>query len=291
MRTARQCRGGGGEKGQGRGEEEEAHAVVLVEVQYLCEDGERWVVDDDAALGVFLRLVIAARVEGADEVLAADLVLVLDPLGHGLVDHGGRVAVVGRLLRLELVEKFEVLLVLAQVLARSHALLELLLLASDFLVVWQLQRLHLHPPRLGEVVAQRLADLVEVHVDALEGGHVVGKGKLAPFGAVEVEVGALHDDELLAVGLDDFHVFHADGGGGLGGGVARYDVAVAVDEDGAAGAELAERVFEQLLAELGVLVEVVAVGCEVGDGLDFLWFCHDVLVFGFAKVVIIRDIR
>ena len=278
-RTARESRGGGGgggggEKGQGRGEEEEAHAVVLVEVQYLCEDGEGRVVDDDAALGVFLRLVVAARVEGAHEVLAADLVLVLDPLGHGLVHHGGRVAVVGRLLRLELVEKFEVVLVFAQVLTSRHALLELLLLAPYLFVVGQLGRCQLHPPRLGEVVAEGLLHLCEVEVDAFEGGHVVGESKLTPFGAVEAQIRALHHDELLAVGRDDDNVLHADGGGGLGGRVARNNVAVLVDEDGTTRAELAERVFEELLSELGVSVEVLGVWREVFEFLNL--FCHSV---------------
>ena len=173
------------------------------------------------------------------------MVGVLHPLGHGLVHHLGRVAVVGGLLGLELVEEGEVVLILAQVLARLHALAELGLLAADLVFVGrQLGRVDVHPPRLCEVVAEVFLDLLEVDVDAFQGGHVVGEGELTTLRAVEGEVVTLHHDELLPVGLDDHNVLHADGGGRLHHPVACDDVAVLVDEDGTSGAELAEGVLE-----------------------------------------------
>ena len=97
------------EDGQSRSEEEKLHAVLRVPLDDLRQDAEGRVIHDDAAGLVLLLLVVAARIERSDEVLPAESVLSGHPVGDGLVDLLRRVAVVGRVLCLELVQELLVL--------------------------------------------------------------------------------------------------------------------------------------------------------------------------------------
>ena len=104
-------------------------------------------------------LVVAPRIERALEVFLLHPVLIRHPTGDGVVYDFGRVAVVGGLLRLELGEKFEVFLVVRQVFAVRHPLIELLPLPFDFVFVIHPIALLL-PPILGQVnapIVQRVA--------------------------------------------------------------------------------------------------------------------------------------
>ena len=83
----------------------------MVEVEDLSQDAEGRVVHDDRPLPVLLLLIVPARIEGPDEVLPVQPVLLLHPCRDGLIDQVRRVAVVGRLLDLELVQEGVVLLV------------------------------------------------------------------------------------------------------------------------------------------------------------------------------------
>ena len=92
------------------GEDEEPHAAVEIEALDAAQDGEGRVVDHAAPLGVLVGLEIAARPERAHHVGALDAVALRDPVGHDLVDLGRGVAVVGRPLRLELLDEAVVVL-------------------------------------------------------------------------------------------------------------------------------------------------------------------------------------
>ena len=92
-------------------EDEERDAALQVESDYLDFERERRVVHHDAPLGVFLVLEVPARVERAHELRAVEAVLACRPVGHGVVHHVWRVAVVGRLLRLEFPRERVVLVV------------------------------------------------------------------------------------------------------------------------------------------------------------------------------------
>ena len=107
------------EGSQAVGEQEERDAPLVVESAYLRRDAERRVVEDQAPLGVYERLVVAAGVERAHYLRALrDAVLLQDPRLDGLVHLGRREAVVGGVLGLELVHE----LVVGVVLLAHHAL-------------------------------------------------------------------------------------------------------------------------------------------------------------------------
>ena len=96
----------------GRREQEEPHSVDDVEVAYRRQHRERRVVDHHAAVGVLFALVVAIRPERAHEVSPVQSVSVGHEVSHHVVDFGWRVAVVGRFLRLELLDKRAVFLAL-----------------------------------------------------------------------------------------------------------------------------------------------------------------------------------
>ena len=92
--------GVGGDAGDGhsRPEEEEGDVAGGVELAYFGKHGEGRVVDDDAVRGIVGVLVVAARVEGAEDgVGVGELALLAQILEHGLIDVGRRVGVVGGL--------------------------------------------------------------------------------------------------------------------------------------------------------------------------------------------------
>ena len=92
-----------------RREQEEADAVHDVEVADARKDGERWVVHDNAPVGVLFALVVAIGPERTNKVGAVKAISLRDPVGDDVVNLWRRVAVVGRLLRLELLHKRGVL--------------------------------------------------------------------------------------------------------------------------------------------------------------------------------------
>ena len=88
---------------EGRREDEERDAPVEVEAFDPRQDAERRVVHHAAAFRVVEALEVAAGPERPHHVGAVDAEAFGDVAGHDLVDGRRRVAVVGRLLRLELV--------------------------------------------------------------------------------------------------------------------------------------------------------------------------------------------
>ena len=94
----------GGGKGRDGGDghsgtdEKEGNVAGGVELAYFGKYGEGRVVDDDAILWVFCPLVVATRIEGAEDgVVVGELALLAQILEHGLIDVGRRVGVVGGL--------------------------------------------------------------------------------------------------------------------------------------------------------------------------------------------------
>ena len=81
----------------------------MVEADDFGEDGKRRIVHDAAAGRIVEALIVAARPKRAHESRAVELVGLCDVGGDSLVDVFGCVAVVGRELRLELVDEFLVL--------------------------------------------------------------------------------------------------------------------------------------------------------------------------------------
>ena len=92
----------GAEPCQRRAEEEERDAVLDVELAYLREDGERRIVHDHLAAAVIELLVVASRIERSHYLRWVDVVFGASPVLYDLVDLWRRVAVIGCLLRLEL---------------------------------------------------------------------------------------------------------------------------------------------------------------------------------------------
>ena len=90
--------GGDGGDGHARAEEEEGDVAGGVELAYFGKHGERRVIDNDAILWVFCPLVVATRIEGAEDgVGVGKLPLLAQILEHGLIDVGRRIGVVGGL--------------------------------------------------------------------------------------------------------------------------------------------------------------------------------------------------
>ena len=85
--------------------------MIVIPVKDLRQNGERRIVHDHAALRILFFLVVAARVKRSDHLRGLHTVLIGHPFRHGLVDGLRRVAVVGRLLDLELLQELVVLLV------------------------------------------------------------------------------------------------------------------------------------------------------------------------------------
>ena len=96
--------------GERRSEQEEPHAVLNVERLNLGEYRERRVVHHAAAVRVVERLVIAARPERPHDVIVGDSPPVAHIAEHNVIDFGRRVAVVGGLLGLELLDEAVVIL-------------------------------------------------------------------------------------------------------------------------------------------------------------------------------------
>ena len=99
------------EDAQARSKEKEPDPLLGEVVHDLGEDRKRRVVDHDVLRPVLLLLVVSARIERPPEVLPVDSVLLLYPCRHDLVNVVWSVAVVGRLLGLELLQKLIVFLV------------------------------------------------------------------------------------------------------------------------------------------------------------------------------------
>ena len=96
---------------QGRSEEEVADASGRIEAPDLRQNGERRVVEHEAPLGVVVALVVAAGPEGTHHLHSVERHEVgRHPSLYGLVDGLRRVAVVGGLLRLELLHEALVVL-------------------------------------------------------------------------------------------------------------------------------------------------------------------------------------
>ena len=103
------------EKRECRGKQKETDAALMVKSHDVADYGEGRVVDDHAAGGIFVSLVVAARIEGPHKACPIHLIRLGHPVGHGLVDLRRGVAVVGRFLGLELIDKSLVLLILPSV--------------------------------------------------------------------------------------------------------------------------------------------------------------------------------
>ena len=93
-------------RGQPRAEDEVGLLAVAVEAADLRADGEGRVVDDDAPLRIVGVLEVAAGEERADDGRSGVEAVVGEyPVADGGVDERRRIAVVGRLLRLELLDE------------------------------------------------------------------------------------------------------------------------------------------------------------------------------------------
>ena len=101
----------GSEQGQRRPKQEERDVLRGVKVQDLGEDAEGWVVNHHILRPILFGLIVSARIERTDEVLPVDLVLLGHPVRDSIVHDVRRVAVVGRLFGLELVQEVVVLVV------------------------------------------------------------------------------------------------------------------------------------------------------------------------------------
>ena len=99
------------EQRQGWREQEELDAMITVKAHDLCQDRKRRVVDHDVPVLVVLFLVVSAWIEWPDELLPVELVLIGYPCRDGLINDVRRIAVVGRLLWLKLVQELVVFVV------------------------------------------------------------------------------------------------------------------------------------------------------------------------------------
>ena len=90
---------------QRRREKEERNAALAVEVDDLREDRERRVVDDGAAVWIVKALVVTAGEERTDNFAAFERVALHRPCADSCVHVRRREAVVGRALRLELLDE------------------------------------------------------------------------------------------------------------------------------------------------------------------------------------------
>ena len=130
--------------------------MLRVPLDDLRQDAEGRIVDDDAAGLVLLLLVVAARIERPDEVLLVQPVLAGHPVGDGLVDLLRRVAVVGRVLRLELVQELLVLVFAFHGIAGVPGV-------EPFVQAVEAEGPHVDVLDLIQVALQELRDPVRVH--------------------------------------------------------------------------------------------------------------------------------
>ena len=130
--------------------------MLRVPFDDLRQDAEGRIVDDDAAGLVFLLLIVAARIERPDEVLLVQTVLAGHPVGDGLVDLLRRVAVVGRVLRLELVQELLVLVFAFHGLAGVPGV-------EPFVQAVEAEDPHVDALDLIQVALQELRDPARVH--------------------------------------------------------------------------------------------------------------------------------
>ena len=79
--------------------------MIVVPVKDLRQDGERRIINHDRVLRVSFFLIVSARIERTHKTRALDAVLLLDPCRDGFIDQIRRVAVIGRLLDLELIQE------------------------------------------------------------------------------------------------------------------------------------------------------------------------------------------
>ena len=180
------------------GKQEELDAIAVVEAQDLRHDAERRVIHDHAALWVLLVLIVAARVERADELVTAQPVGLLHITDDGVIHRRRSVAVICGFLELELLEEFLVLFVLFRDLAARHAFLEFSLHALDFLL-----------RRLAHGRIGRWPCGVPCHVDA-----PVAEVELGPVLAEHAQVpgaerAVVLEDDLLQLG--NLGAFRKDG--------------------------------------------------------------------------------
>ena len=111
---------------------------------------------------------------------------------------------------------------------------------------------------------------VRIPIETDLAGPVVGDRELAGPGirlATQIEVGALDDDELPPVGLDDLDV-EPELPRQFPGLVAGDDQTVAIGNDRAAGAGALEGALEQVVTALRPLVSVMGIGLQIGDTLQ-----------------------
>ena len=101
----------GAEQCQRWSKQKKRDVLLAVELHDLRQDGERRVVYHHVLRSVLFRLVVTARIERTDEVLAVELVFFRHPLSDGVVYALRCVAVVCCFLRLELVQEVVVLVV------------------------------------------------------------------------------------------------------------------------------------------------------------------------------------
>ena len=99
-----------------------------VEADDTRQQRERRVIHHRALLGIGEVLVVTSRHEGANHLHTIERIDALHKLKHGIIHRGRRIAVVGRLLRLELIYKrvviVEHLRLRALQLFQSHGLTE-----------------------------------------------------------------------------------------------------------------------------------------------------------------------
>ena len=247
--------GAGGDREQGNAwrEKEEPDTVVLIPSADVRQNGKRRIVDDDAPVRVFVLLIVSAGEERPGDLRSAEIIVLQHPGLHGLEDVGGRVAVVGCLLRLL---RLQPLLVLFTV----HAF--------GLPIVVGLE---------GVVCGFRVAESDSGSLKAYQGDVEAGGPEGLCLGAEDVfvvaglaqEVVRMDEGPPLVLGQildrDGRHLGPAFRLGGQQPAVSVDDAVLVVDADGDDHAKLTEGTAELFDLLRGMEFGVVFVGMKLGD--------------------------
>ena len=100
-----------GEQSERRSKQKETDALLDIESAYLSEDRERRIIDNDAAVGIVLPLIVSARIKRPYKRSAGHSVFIRHPVRDRVVNVVRSIAVVGRFLCLEFLQKVVIFVV------------------------------------------------------------------------------------------------------------------------------------------------------------------------------------
>ena len=105
--TGSQCR-------KPRRKQEKVNFHTVIKIDNSCQNRERWIINDNTAIGIFEIFKISSRIKRSDYLATLDLIFVDNPLLHRLIDIIRCITVVSRFFRLEFFDKCVVFWIITQ---------------------------------------------------------------------------------------------------------------------------------------------------------------------------------